>query len=339
MVADINNFDGTLHPKSLRVAVALAEVGSTTEAARALHISQPGASYHLRKLETSLGTTLFHRGAAGLVPTAEGEVLVAGARTVLAELDRLARDVRGAASGRGQTVRMSSACFTNYHWLPEVLKAFREEWGDVHVELDVDPSRRPFEALDRGMLDLTLTTVPPEGAAFSLRELFRDEIVAVMHPDHALSGRDWLEPEDFAEESVVIFDRTQSDLFNLALTPAGVHPREVIDMPVTDALLELVRAGVSITAMASWVAQPDLERGSLCAVRVGREGLHRTWWAVTSARRPVSDTITRFLRALGRTCRDGPVSGVSPHSGELPREPSASPAARRGHFPRRSAST
>ncbi|MEN8375890.1 MAG: LysR family transcriptional regulator [Gemmatimonadota bacterium] len=293
----------TIHPKSLRVAVALAEVGSATEAARLLHISQPGVSYHLRKLESSLETTLFERGAAGLVPTAEGEVLVAGARAVLSELERLADDVRGAASGRGQTVRLSSSCFTNYHWLPDVLKAFREDWGEVRVELDVDPSRRPFEALDRGALDIALTTVPPGGPSFSVKALFDDEIVAVVHPDHAFASRSHLEPEDFSDQSVVVFDRKRSDLFNLALAPAGVRPREVTDMPVTDALLELVRAGVSISAMASWVARPDLERGTLSAVSIGREGIHRTWWAVTSAKCPTSSTVTRFLEILQERCR------------------------------------
>lgn len=56
-----------------------------------------------------------------------------------------------------RTKRSIAAGFTNYHWLPAVL----EELGDVHVEPDVDPSRRPFERLDRGALAIALTTVPP----------------------------------------------------------------------------------------------------------------------------------------------------------------------------------
>lgn len=297
-----------LHPKSLRIAVTLADIGSATETARVLNISQPGVTYHVNKLEGVLGAPLFHRGAAGLVPTAEGELLVSRARTILADMERLTRDVRGRAAGLGQTVRITSSCFTNYHWLADVLRVFRSRYGEVHVELDVDPSRRPFEDLDRGAVDLALTTVPPEQSAFIAHELFEDEILAVMHPEHPLAGRSHLEAEDFADQSVAIFDRGRSDLFNLTLAPAGVSPREVTDMPITDTLLELVRAGVAISAMASWVAQPDLEKGTLRGVRIGPDGLHRTWWVVVSGRRRPPSSLTGFLDILRQDC-----AGAPPH--------------------------
>ncbi len=288
----------TLHPKSLSVAVALADIGSATEAARLLRISQPGVTYHIGRLERALGTKLFRRTSAGLVPTAEGEILVDRARAVLAALEGIARDVRSSALGHDHTVRVSSACFTNYHWLPDVLKQFRRDHGNVKVELDVDPSRRPFEALDDGRLDVALTTVPPEGSRFTLLELFDDEVVAILSPEHPLAGRKRLDPVDFANQSVAVFDRSQSDLFNLALAPEGIAPREVTDVPVTEALLGLVRAGLAISAMASWVAQPDLREGRLVAIRIGRKGIRRTWWAVLSKGRPARPVVTHFVEAL-----------------------------------------
>ncbi|HEX9887674.1 MAG TPA: LysR family transcriptional regulator, partial [Longimicrobiales bacterium] len=263
-----------------------------------LRISQPGVSYHLGKLEAALRTSLFHRGPAGLSPTPAGEILVERARALLQDLDRLEREVRAVAAGDGQTLRVSSACFTNYHWLPAVIQTLRSRHGHVRVELNVDPSRRPFEELDRGALDLALTTVPPEGSAFEPHELFDDEIVAVVRPGHPFADRAYLDPQDFADQSVVVFDRSRSDLFNLALGPAGVTPRDVTDVPVTEAILELVRAGPAVSAMASWVAWPYLSTGRLKAVRIGPDGLHRTWWAVLSARRAVPSSAVAFLEVL-----------------------------------------
>jgi LysR family transcriptional regulator for metE and metH len=114
----------------------------------------------------------------------------------------------------------------------------------------------------------------------------------------------------------------------LALAPAGVTPRDVTDVPVTEAILELVRAGVVVSAMASWVAQPDLEQGRLRAVRIGRRGLHRTWWAVTSARRPTPATVSAFLEILRRTCitrspRGAPRGPGSRATGTVRRRPAA----------------
>lgn len=291
-----------LQPKSLSVVVALADVGSATEAARRLHISQPGVSYHLSKVEAAVGAPLFRRSPAGLVPTPTGDLLASRARVLLADLERMERDVRDLAAGNGRSIRVSSACFTNYHWLPAVLQELRARHGQLRVELDVDPSRRPFEAVARGSLDVALTTVPPGGQAFALHELFDDEIVAVVRPDHPLADRPYLDPDDFSDQSVVVFDRSRSDLFSLALVPAGISPRDVTDVPVTEAILELVRAGVAVSAMASWIAQPDLAEGRLRAVRIGPKGLHRTWWAVLAARRSVPTFVAAFLEVLEETC-------------------------------------
>ncbi len=49
----------------------------------------------------------------------------------------------------------------------------------LEIEVDVDPSRRPIEAVEHGDLDVALTTVPPTDAHFTLTPLFDDEIVAL----------------------------------------------------------------------------------------------------------------------------------------------------------------
>lgn len=286
-----------IHPTSLSVAIAVLETGSVSEAARRVHLSQPSVSYHLRKLEAMVGGDVFRRGASGMIPTPAGEVLVAGARRILEELQATRDEARRLASGGSRPVRLSSACFTNYHWLPGIL----DEIDDMVVELDVDPGRQPFERLDRGEIDVALTTTPPGGGLFRAEELFRDEIVTVLAPDHPLAGAPFLESEDFADQSIVVFDRSRSDLFVQVLAPADIRPLRVIDVPVTEALLEMVRGGRVISAMARWIVEPDLEAGSLVAVRIGREGIQRTWHAVFSTRRPVPESAQALVRSLAAT--------------------------------------
>lgn len=286
-----------LHPTSLSVVAAVARTGSVTRAAESLHLTQPAVSYHIKKIEERFGTPMFRRGAGGMTPTAAGERLIAGAERVLAEMDRVVEDVRSAIRDTPETLRLSSACFTNYHWLPGVIA---ELGDDVRVELDVDQSRRPFEQVDRGDLDLALTTDPPRRGPFRLVELFDDEIVAVTSPESPLAAKAWLEPEDFADQTVFVFDRTRSDLFTRVLNPAGVTPRRVRDVPATEAILDLVEAGRGVSPMASWVARPRLLEGTLHAARIGREGLGRTWCAVLSDRRRTPDLVERFLEVLAR---------------------------------------
>lgn len=75
--------------RHLRTICAIADTGSLTRAAAALHQTQPGLSAQLRRIEAMLGGTLFERGQNGVVPTSFGEVVLARAQAVLPTLDDL----------------------------------------------------------------------------------------------------------------------------------------------------------------------------------------------------------------------------------------------------------
>ncbi|TCO59832.1 LysR family transcriptional regulator [Actinocrispum wychmicini] len=78
-----------LEVRHLRVICAIAETGSLTRAAAALHQTQPGLSAQLRRIETMLGGRLFERGQNGVVPTPLGELVLTRALAVLPTLDDL----------------------------------------------------------------------------------------------------------------------------------------------------------------------------------------------------------------------------------------------------------
>lgn len=283
---------------ALRAVAAVAEAGSVTKAAEISNVTQPALSYQVRQVETALGTPVFERTREGMIATPAGERLVRAALAVDRELDRAEQDVQRLLAGSEGVLRISSECFTAYHWLPLVLERFRRDHPDVFVQIDVHSSRRPLEALRHGDLDLVLSTVPPAGAGFSVRPLFDDEIVAVMPPDHSLAARRYLRARDFADQSVFVFSEEASDLFNLVLRPAGVRPRYVADVRVTEAIVEMVRSGLGISVLASWVVQPELASGDLVAVRVTRNGIRRSWSGITLAEDSIPAYVPGFLSAL-----------------------------------------
>ena len=92
-----------LLPAPLRYFLAIAEQGSYTGAAKALHMSQPALTAAMNALEAELGTTLFVRTARGARLTATGEELVLHARGLLqrtSELRHAISDLEGAPRGR-----------------------------------------------------------------------------------------------------------------------------------------------------------------------------------------------------------------------------------------------
>jgi DNA-binding transcriptional LysR family regulator len=80
----------------LRYFVTVADAGTTHEAARRLHISQPPLSRHIRALEDEIGARLFQRTARGMELLPSGEVFLSHARSILAAVDHAVSDTRAA---------------------------------------------------------------------------------------------------------------------------------------------------------------------------------------------------------------------------------------------------
>lgn len=291
--------------KQLRVVEAIGRLGSATEAADELYVSQPAVSHALRGLEGKLGVDLFHREPKGMRPTPEGERLIRAARAVLAELSAAHEDIEQLAEGVSGTIRIATECYTSYHWLPGVLRRFQEEMG--HERVDVVPMALddPVTALEAGTIDLAILHTPPGKEHLRTDQLFSDELVLVVPPDHTLAQREWVEPQDLAGERLLFHsDPAGSVLMRQFLAPANVRPSRIIELRLTEAVLSGVRVGMGVTSLATWAVTPEVEAGEVAITRLGREGISRLWYAASRREdrdRPTLAALVGLLRkdALG----------------------------------------
>jgi LysR family transcriptional regulator for metE and metH len=84
------------------------------------------------------------------------------------------------------------------------------------------------------------------------------------------------------------------------LTPAGVSPRQHSQVELTEAIIELVKAGMGVATLARWSVAPHLEAGTLKAVRVTEHGLPREWSAATLRYKDERPHLEAFIRLLQR---------------------------------------
>jgi LysR family transcriptional regulator for metE and metH len=224
-----------------------------------------------------------------MVLTRAGERLLDCARLVLPTV-REAQDLVAAAESEAQgALRISTECYTCYHWLPSRLKAFQASFSRVEVEIVVEATRRPVEALLAGELDLAIVSDPPAQGAVTCRPLFEDEMVAILSSEHRLAGRRNLSPHDFADERLITYSVPirQLGVYQQFLHPAGVVPVRVSRVDLTEAIVEMVKANLGIAVLARWAIAPHLKAATLKALPLGRRGFRRKWYAVTvKSRRP-----------------------------------------------------
>src|SRR5467141_3305459 len=145
-----------LEVRHLQLVAAVADVGSLTRAGDCLHLTQSALSHQLRDIESRLGTALFLRVGKRLVLTPAGERVLASARAILERLRQTEHDIREMGRDRAGILRITTECYTCYHWLPPLLLHYRRKFPRVEVRIDVEATRRPIEVLLAGKLDLAI---------------------------------------------------------------------------------------------------------------------------------------------------------------------------------------
>lgn len=291
-----------LETRHLRLIVALVDEGTTSRAAAVLHLTQSAVSHQLTELERRLGVALFARVGKRLELSPAGTELVGAARKLLSDVVKAEVSLRAHAAAPRRRVRVSTECYTCYHWLPRVIREFRSEHPDVDIQIDLEATRRPVGALLSGDLDIAIAAGTKRSARLVETKLFPDEFVCIMAPTHPLAARKWITSEDFANVQLFTYDVPSEELRWMHRPPMGpITPRSVSRVPLTEAIVELVAAGLGISVFARWAVAPQLQNGSLVARPLTRRGLKRTWSALH--RRRATPDVTAFVKAIARSSK------------------------------------
>ena len=133
-----------LEIRHLQLVSAVADLGSLTRAGDRLHLTQSALSHQLRDIESRLGAPLFLRLGKRLVLTPAGERLLASAKDVLEQLQRTEDEIRQMGRDKAGVLRLTTECYTCYHWLPPLLMHYRRRFPRVEVLFRADPAQEHY---------------------------------------------------------------------------------------------------------------------------------------------------------------------------------------------------
>ncbi len=171
----------------------ICELGSLTQAADALYMSQPTLSKKLKRLESQLAATLFHRSSTGLIPTDVARYIIASSQPLKDQLKRIERHVAQITQLDRGDVQLGVGPIIEQVLLPTVLSRFVAETGTVELSVvtedadtllkllrsaSVDVIAGPFHAPDYDEKDLVVFP------------LVSDSFIAVARSDHPLFTSD-----------------------------------------------------------------------------------------------------------------------------------------------------
>jgi DNA-binding transcriptional LysR family regulator len=245
----------------LQSFVALAEMGSFTEAAYSINLTQSAVSHALSALESELGVTLLERNRKGVVAiTPVGQKIMPHVRSLLASasaIEQEAKAARGLAMGKLRLGSMESIVSPDL--LASILTRFRAAYPAIEVVLFEGTMHEVGEWIENSVIDVGFVILPTCGIEQTL--ITTDEVCVLIPTGHRLHATATVTPEDLREEGFIM-EKTQCTLRFMKM--AGFEPGKVkpsIRYQASDnaTILAMVREGLGITLMPRTVLPKKLE--------------------------------------------------------------------------------
>ncbi|HTE41970.1 MAG TPA: LysR substrate-binding domain-containing protein [Steroidobacteraceae bacterium] len=192
--------------RDLRYLVALADAKHFGKAAAACHVSQPTLSAQIKKLEDYLGVKLLERHSRGMTLTEVGQELVERARGVLRDADEivnLARDFRDPLAGKLCVALIPTV---GPYLLPLVAKRLRNQLPRLRLMLYEYRTEPLLARLQSGDIDVGIIAVPAGADGTIERELYREDFMVALPPQHALAHKASVKISELSGEPLLLLE-------------------------------------------------------------------------------------------------------------------------------------
>ena len=178
----INDIDLNL----LRLFDAIYRARSVSRAADLLGLSQPAASQGLARLRLLLGDALFVRSAGRMAPTPRADRLAHAVQSAIATLESaLNENTRFDPATVRMDLRLHLSDIGEARFLPQLMRALRQETPGVRVHSRALPHEEIALALDSGTLDFAIGFLPSVHDT-QRHALLDDRYIVLVRRDHPL---------------------------------------------------------------------------------------------------------------------------------------------------------
>jgi len=226
-----------------------------SEAAEALHTSQPGISKQIRQLEDELGVDILVRNGKRVVDVTEpGRAILGIAERILQDADNLrqvAREFRDQAAG---TLTIATTHTQARYSLPKVVSTFKQHYPKVRLTLKQGSPPQLAEMVLAGEADIAIATEALDQYPKLLALAgYQWRHCVVVPAKHALLKEQRITLEMLAQYPIITYDPAFAGRSHIddAFRAQGLAPDIVLSAVDSDVIKTYVELGLGIGIIAA----------------------------------------------------------------------------------------
>lgn len=292
--------------RQLEIFLNVVDLKSFSKAAQAVHLAQASVSERISNLETLVGTRLLDRLGREVVPTRAGELLYKHA-SLLLEMKRTAclEMARFLGVQQGE-LRVGGSTIPGEYILPGIIGLFGQKYPAISVSLTISDSRAVERRVLDGTFELGVVGSRSSDTRLVLHQLWKDELVLVVHATHPWAGKAAVAVEALFDEPFILREKGSGTfgMFDHYLQKNGSKGVDALNrvarLGTSTAVKEGIKAGVGVSVLSARAVETEVTCGILKVLRIKKMPMFRSFYLIRDRRRiasPICRTMIDFLQA------------------------------------------
>jgi len=175
--------------RRLQVFNMVAKVLSFTKAAETLHMTQPAVTFQVKQLEEFFNTRLFDRTHNKISLTDAGKIVYDYAELILEHYEKMNHEVKELTGEVAGSLLIGASTTIAEYMLPNLLGAFKKQFSDVNIRLQVGNTDAIVAMVENNMIDLGVVEAPVYNKNLEVEVCRLDEMVLIVPTDHPLASK------------------------------------------------------------------------------------------------------------------------------------------------------
>ncbi|MFM2481888.1 LysR family transcriptional regulator [Celerinatantimonas sp. YJH-8] len=284
--------------RQLEAFLAVAELGSFTQASEQLHMTQPALSHQIRQLEDSLRIQLFERTTRKVQLTAAGHMFLPAAERVISRLQSGLSDMHALAAGRSGRVSFAALLTVGASLVPAAMANFQQRYPQVALEYIEESDEPIYQQVLNGDIDFGIGARPRQIEEVEFVPIYQDYLHFVCSPRHPLANREEVSWQEIVRYPFIAMKQGTSmrQLMEkgFAMTSEPLLPVQTAIYQST--ILGMVACDLGISVLPSSL-KLMFERNDVQLIPI-KERLYRDIGFICSAKRPLSTAARELIDVI-----------------------------------------
>ena len=258
------------------------KLGSLTNAAAYLDITQPAATRQIQELQGAFEITLFDKTGKKMILTDVGKVLYEIAGKIIDlenEIDKSIKDYKNQKIGNIKITSIEG--FGNYY-LSEIIYLFSRMFPEISITIDFEDNDNISEKILSMSYDIGFTNKPLLDDNIEMTQIIDDYFFLIVKPDSELSDLLYFSPENIADKNFILLNSNSIDrtILESYFLKNNINVNMVCEVGSYFSLKNYVKNGMGIAIVPKNIVNEEINSGTLTAIPEKDKSIYNTFYFV-----------------------------------------------------------